>query len=93
MDIDYSEKRRGLNSKQKDTLNGSIILLVSAWNVFTDSVLESAFGTFLKDIVSTATEVLSLASGTARPEGRLTPDEKRIRNFAKKVIFFGKIEE
>ena len=74
--------------KQLDTLTGSVTILKSAWEGFILSVEDGngEIGKFLKTIVRTATEVLSLASGTAKATGQLTAGEAQIRKYAEWTI-------
>lgn len=72
-------------NKQLDTLNGRLTLLRSAWEGFimsTDDGTGSLSG-FLKTTVEVITEMLALASGTAKAKDELTDTEKRTRRFAK----------
>ena len=79
----------GTASKQLDTLKGSVTILGSAWEGFVLSLEDGkgAFSGILKDIVKVATEILSLASGTAKAESELSAAELRIRKFANAAIF------
>ena len=79
-------------AKQLDTLKGRLTILGSAWEGFVLSI-ESGngkLGKFLKTTIEVATELLSLASGTAKSESELSEYEKTIRKIADKVIKFGK---
>ena len=77
-------------AKQLDTLGGSLIILNSAWEGFILS-MEDGTGQFsqtLKLTAQIATEVLSLASGTAKASGKLNDMEKRIRVLAERTTFW-----
>ena len=76
--------------KQLNTLQGRITILGSAWEGWILS-MESGngtFATFLKTIVEVTTEVLSLFTGTAKMESKLSETEKTIRVLAERAIFF-----
>jgi len=79
--------------QQLDTLDGSLTKLGSAYEGFILS-MEDGTGTFgktLRLIVDTATEMLSLASGTATAAGELSEKEKLIRGYAQTAITWLKI--
>lgn len=80
-------------AKQLDTLNGTITLLGSAYEGFILSLDsgKGAFSGFLKSVVRTSSEVLSLLSGTQRMTGAFSDAEKQTRKNAQRVIFFGKV--
>lgn len=78
---------------QLDTLGGSVTILKSAYEGFILS-LEDGTGKFsntLKSIVQVATEMLSMASGTAKARSELTETEGKIRLFAERSIMALKI--
>lgn len=77
-------------AKQLDTLKGRLTILNSAWEGFILSIEDGngKIGQFLKTVVEVATEVLSLATGTAKLESELSDGEKRIHKIAKQAIFF-----
>jgi len=80
-------------AKQLDTLGGSLTILNSAWEGFILS-LEDGTGQFsqtLKRITQVATEMLSLASGTAKAEDKLDALGKRTRVLAERGIFWLKV--
>lgn len=70
--------------KQLNTLGGALTILQSAWEGFILSVEDGngKLGQTLKTIVHVATEMLSMASGTAKAGDQLTDGELRIRKFA-----------
>jgi len=75
---------------QLDTLEGSLTLLTSAWEGFILS-LEDGKGPFaqtLKDLVRVISEVLNLATGTAKAREDLTKYQKGIRDTAESVMTF-----
>ncbi len=79
--------------QQLDTLDGSLTKLGSAYEGFILS-MEDGTGTFAKTlrlIVDTATEMLSLASGTAESEGNLSKYERVIRKYARTARTFLKV--
>lgn len=79
-------------AKQLDTLKGKMTILGSAWEGFILNI-ESGngkLGKFLKTTIEVATEILSLASGTAKAKEELSEKEKVVRKIADKVIFFAK---
>lgn len=75
-------------AKQLDTLKGSITILGSAWEGYVLSVEDGngAMGEFLKTSIRVVTDILSIASGTAKAKDQLTEAELRIRNFAETGI-------
>jgi hypothetical protein len=80
-------------AKQLDTLRGRLTILGSAWEGFILSV-ESGngkIGQFLKTVIEVATEILSLASGSAKAKDELNEKEIVIRKIASKVIGFAKV--
>lgn len=80
-------------AKQLDTLQGSLIIIKSAWEGFILSMEDGtgAFSQNLKRIVQVATEMLSLASGTAKAEEKLDLMGKRTRVLAERGIFALKV--
>lgn len=75
---------------QLNTLEGALTILNSAWEGFILS-LEDGQGTFaqtLKNIVRVITEVLSLATGTAKAREGLNEYQKGIRDTAESVVTF-----
>jgi len=80
-------------AKQLDTLTGSITILGSAWEGYILNIEDGtgALGTFLKDVIRTTTEILSLATGTAKATDKMTDAELRIRSFAETAIKLLKI--
>jgi len=76
-------------NKQLNTLTGSLTILGSAWEGFILSLEDGngEFGSFLKTAIRTVTEILSIASGTAKAREELTSAELRIRNFAETGLF------
>lgn len=80
-------------AKQLDTLKGSVTLLKSAWEGFILSVEDGKgqIGSALKTIIRTATEMLQMASGTAKAESEMTKAELRIRKLAEKGFKFLKV--
>ncbi len=80
-------------AKQLDTLKGSLIIIKSAWEGFILSMEDGtgAFSQNLKRIVQVATEMLSLASGTAKAAEKLDALGKRTRVLADRGIFWLKI--
>ena len=79
--------------KQLNTLKGSLTILGSAWEGFILSVEDGngTLGKTLQTIVKVVTEVLSMATGTAKANDQLTKGEKRIRKYAKQATFFLKV--
>lgn len=75
-------------NKQLDTLKGSLTLLGSAWEGFILSLEDGTgkFGNFLKIAVRVVTEILSLASGTAKARNELDDAGKKIRDIAEKSM-------
>ncbi|WP_036384063.1 phage tail tape measure protein [Muricauda sp. MAR_2010_75] len=74
--------------KQLDTLTGKTTILKSAYEGFILS-LDNGKGPYsdtIKNVVMVATEMLSMASGTAKAESELTTSEKTIRQYAKTAI-------
>jgi len=80
-------------AKQLDTLGGSLTILNSAWEGFILSMEDGtgAFSSTLKLTARVVTEILSLASGTAKASGNLSIMEKRIRVLAERSIFWLKV--
>ena len=80
-------------AKQLDTLGGSLTILNSAWEGFILSMEDGtgAFSNTLKLIVRVTTEVLSLASGTAKASDKLNDMEKSVRILAERTIFWLKL--
>lgn len=79
-------------NKQLDTLNGRLTLLSSAWQGFVLSTDDGtgALSGFLKTSVELITEMLSLASGTAKAKGELDEAGLRIRRMANFATFLVK---
>lgn len=79
--------------KQLDTLKGKATLLKSAWEGFilNSETLNGSLGKFLKTVIEVATEVLSLASGTAKSKEKLSEKELVIRKIANKVVTLAKV--
>lgn len=79
--------------KQLATLGGSLTILGSAYEGFILSMENGngAFSNTLKNIVQVATEMLSLASGTAKASGTLNAHEKKVRSYAETAIFVAKV--
>jgi hypothetical protein len=75
-------------AKQLDTLKGSLTILGSAWEGFILSLEDGtgAFGSFLKTSVRVVTEMLSIASGTAKATEALTDQELKIRRIANVLL-------
>jgi uncharacterized protein YukE len=71
-------------TKQLNTLKGSLTILKSAWEGWILSLDDGngKFSGFLKTVTKVATEVLSLATGTAKANSKLNEAEKRIRKIA-----------
>lgn len=80
-------------AKQLNTLGGSLTILNSAWEGWILSMESGngALATTLKRAAQVATEILSLASGTAKATDKLDKMGKKTRVIAKRVIFFGKV--
>lgn len=80
-------------AKQLDTLKGSFTLLKSAWEGLILSVEDGRgqIASTLKTIIRTATEMLQMASGTAKAESEMTKAELRIRKLAEKAFKFLKV--
>jgi TP901 family phage tail tape measure protein len=77
---------------QLDNLSGSVTILNSAWQGFILS-LESGDGklsSLLKTIVQVVTELLSLATGTAKAKKELNESESSIRKIANVIIVLTK---
>lgn len=74
------------------TLSGAVILLKSAWEGFMLSLEEGngTFGKSLQTIVRVTTEILSMATGTAKVKSELNEAELRFREIAESIIRFGK---
>jgi hypothetical protein len=80
-------------AKQLDTLKGRLTILNSAWEGFILNI-ESGngkLGQFLKTTIEVATEVLSLATGTAKAKEQLSDTELRVRKLANRSITFIKV--
>ncbi len=80
-------------AKELNTLRGDTILLNSAWEGWILSV-EDGTGELSKNlrvITQVATEVLALASGSAKASGELSTMENQIRVLAEKSIFWLKV--
>lgn len=77
---------------QLDNLAGSVTILNSAWEGFVLSLEdgEGKFSNLLRTIIDVATELLSMATGTAKATEELDEAGKRIRDIADKVVFLGK---
>ena len=80
-------------NKQLATLTGRLTLLGSAWEGFILSIEDGSgsFGTFLKTTVDVASEILALASGTAKAESKLNKAQKTIRKIANTAMGFLKV--
>lgn len=80
-------------AKQLNTLRGSVTILGSAWEGFILSIEDGngSISQLLKTIVQVATEVLSMATGTAKARAELTEGELRIRKLAETANFFIKV--
>ncbi|KKN42127.1 hypothetical protein LCGC14_0716310 [marine sediment metagenome] len=80
-------------TKQLNTLRGASILLNSAWEGWILSLEDGtgALANTLKRITQVATEMLSLASGTAKASDKLNEQEKRTRALAQRGIFWLKV--
>jgi hypothetical protein len=80
-------------ARQLDTLHGATTLLGSAWQGFILNTEkgDGAMATFLKTTVQTVTEVLNLASGSAKATDKLTAQEKVIRGLATQFIGWLKV--
>lgn len=70
--------------KQLNSLNGALTILESSYRGFILSLEDGngAFGEFLTKTVRVASEMLSLASGSAKAESELTAQELAIRGIA-----------
>ncbi|MBO0323039.1 phage tail tape measure protein [Muricauda sp. CAU 1633] len=70
--------------KQLDTLTGKTTILKSAYEGFILSLDDGtgAYSNTIKNVVMVATEMLSMASGTAKAESEMTASEKAIRMYA-----------
>ncbi len=80
-------------AKQLDTLKGATTLLKSAWEGWILSMEDGtgALSNTLKRVVQVATEMLSLASGTAKASDKLDEQGKRTRVLAERGIFWLKV--
>lgn len=80
-------------AKQLDTLKGSVTILKSAWEGWILSLDDGngAMSSFLKTSVQVITEILSMATGTAKAREEMTAAELRIRSIADKIIKLGKV--
>ena len=76
-------------NKQLNTLNGRLTLLGSAWEGFILSMDDGtgSLSSFLKTTVEVVTEMLALASGTAKASENLSDQEKKIRKLANIATF------
>jgi len=79
--------------KQLNTLRGSITILQSAWQGWILSLDDGngRFGEFLKTSVKVVTEILSLATGTAKAKDEMTEAELRVRKIAERIINLAKV--
>lgn len=77
---------------QLDNLAGSITILNSAWEGFILSLEDGdgKFSSLLRTIVDVVTELLSMATGTAKAVEELDEAGLRIRDIADKTIILGK---
>ncbi len=84
---------KAMADKQLDTLTGSVTIMKSAYEGFILSLEDGtgAFSKTLRTIVDVTTEVLSLASGTATAESKLTENQKTIRSLANTTIKWLKV--
>jgi hypothetical protein len=80
-------------ARQLDTLKGSVTILGSAWEGFILSLEDGTggFSNFLKTSVKVVTEILSLATGTAKASNELSDQESKVRRIAKTLIVLLKI--
>lgn len=80
-------------AKQLDTFKGSLTILGSAWQGYILSVEDGTGATseFLKTSTRVITDMLSMASNTAKAKDELNETELRIRNFAETGIKLLKI--
>ncbi|KKM20616.1 hypothetical protein LCGC14_1643650, partial [marine sediment metagenome] len=80
-------------AKQLDTLKGATTILNSAWQGWILSMEDGtgALSHTLKRVVQVATEILSLASGTAKATDKLDAMGKRTRQLAERGIFWLKV--
>ncbi len=80
-------------AKQLDTLGGALTILNSAWEGWILSMEDGngALSTTLKQVTRVATDILSLASGTAKATDKLDKMGKKTRIISERVIFFGKV--
>ncbi len=78
---------------QLDNLAGSITILGSAWEGFILSLEdgEGKFSNLLRTIVDVATELLSMATGTAKAADELDEAGRRVRNIANAIKVLAKI--
>ena len=78
--------------KQLDNLTGKTTILKSAYEGFILSLDDGSgpYSDTFKNIVMVATEMLSLASGTAKAKSELTGAELEIRNSAETTMSFAK---
>jgi hypothetical protein len=76
-----------------DTLKGRVTLLKSAWEGFVLSVEDGngKLGSFLKTAIEVVTEILNIASGSAKAEDALSKKEQMVRKIAKRIIKLGKV--
>lgn len=79
-------------AKQLDTLKGRLTILNSAWEGFILSVEDGngKLGKFLNTTIAVATEILSMASETAKAREELTGTELSIRKLAEKGMLLVK---
>jgi hypothetical protein len=80
-------------ARQLDTLKGSVTILGSAWEGFILSMEDGTggFSKFLKTTVQVVTEILSLATGTAKATEELDDHGKKIRRIANAAMTLLKI--
>lgn len=71
-------------AKTLDTFRGAVTILGSAWEGYILSVEDGkgAIGAFLKDSIRVVTDMLSIASNTAKAKDQLNEYEQKIRNIA-----------
>ncbi len=80
-------------TKQLNTLKGTVTILKSAWEGWILSLDDGTgkFNSFLKTSIKVVTEVLSIATGTAKMSNELNEAELRIRKIANTAMVFLKI--
>ena len=78
---------------QLDNLAGSVTILNSAWEGFILSLEdgEGKFSNILRTIVDVTTELLSMATGTAKAADELDEAGQRIRNIANNIVILAKV--